>query len=166
MARVNTNYSAWTALSVTALDGLPTSATHVSGAELPPIDNTSTKYKNILLSGKFTAPSSPTAGEWRLWVVPRINGTTLPGGFDGTASQETTPLDDENGTLAGAMLVASGATDTTASQVYNIKQVNVAQFFGGVVPEYLVPFFTHSMGANMPTGGHELNWQGVYDTVD
>jgi hypothetical protein len=166
MADVKFAYAASSNLTVTNLHGLAASATHVTGWESGEIDNSSNKYLDYLVSAKFTVESaSVTAGEIRLWCVPRLDDSTWPGGFDGTESAETTPLDDANGTLGGAVLLKVVANDTTASQVYYMHQVSVAAAFGGICPEKFVLFVTQSTGTTLETSGNQVTIKGVYMTV-
>jgi len=166
MASVKIAYASSANFTVTALDGLASSSTHVSGWESAEIDNTTNLYMDYLISGKITVESSGlSAGEIRIWCVPRLDDSTYPGGFDGTASTETTPLDDENGTAAGAVLLKVIATDTTASQVYYFHQVSVASGFGGICPAKFVIFITQSTGTTLETSGNQVSYKGVYFTV-
>lgn len=166
MADVKTAYAASSNLTVTNLAGLASSSTHVTGWESDAIDNTSNKYLDYLISAKITVESSGlAAGQIRVWVVPMLDDSTWPGGFDGTESAETTPLDDEGGTSAGAAVGAVVVTDTTASQVYYVKPFSVAQLFGGVCPAKFVIFITQSTGTTLETSGQQVTIKGVYATV-
>lgn len=159
-------YAASSDLTVTNLHGIASSSTHVSGWESPEIDNTTNLYLDYLISGKFTVESSGlSAGEIRIWIVPRLDDSTWPGGFDGTESTETTPLDDANGTMAGAVLAKVIQTDTTASQVYYSAPFSVASLFGGIVPAKFVVFVTQSTGTTLETTGNQITIKGVYVTI-
>lgn len=159
---ITVKYRASSDLTVTNLNGLASSSTHVTGWESPEIDNTTDKDLDKLISGKLTTESTGLAvGEIRIWAVPRIDDSTYPGGFDGTESAETTPLDDENGTNAGAVLLKSIATDTTASQVYYFHMLSVASAFGGFLPPKFVIFITQSTGTTLETSGNQVTVTGV-----
>src|SRR5262245_13222337 len=123
-------YASSSNLTVTAIDGVTASSTHVIGAELAEIDNSRNKYLDYLVSAKITVESSGlSAGELRFWIVPKLDDSTWPGGFDGTGSTESTPLDDVGGTNGGAVLMKVISTDTTASQVYYMHPCSVAACF-------------------------------------
>jgi hypothetical protein len=160
-------YAASSNLTVTALNGgIASSSTHVSGWESAEIDNTTNLYLDYLVTAKFTVESSGlSAGEIRLWCVPKLDDSTWPGGFDGTESAESTPLDDANGTLAGAVLLKVIQTDTTASQVYYMHAVSVAAGFNGICPAKFVLFVTQSTGTTLETSGNQVTVKGVYFTV-
>lgn len=145
---------------------MASSATHVTGWESDLIDNTTNLYLDYLISGKFTVESAGlAAGEIRVWAVAMLDDSTWPGGFDGTESAETTPLDDENGTWGGAVLLKAIATDTTASQVYYMAPTSVAAAFGGVCPAKFLIFVTQSTGTTLETSGQQCTYKGVYQTV-
>lgn len=166
MADIKFVYGASSNLTVTNLHSLPSSSTHVTGWESGEIDNSSGKYLDYLVSAKITvAAASLSAGEIRLWCVPRLDDSNYPGGFDGTESTETTPLDDENGTNAGAVLLKSVATDTTNSQVYYFAAVSVAAAFGGVCPEKFVLFITQSTAQNLAASGNQVSTKSVHLSV-
>lgn len=159
-------YAASSNVTVTNLHAIASSATHVTGWESGEIDNSTNKYLDYLISGKFTTESAGlAAGEIRVWIVPRMDDSTWPGGFDGTESTETTPLDDANGTAAGAVLLWSCQTDTTASQVYYMRPCSVAALFGGICPEKFVIFCTQSTGTTLETSGNQITHKGVYQNV-
>lgn len=163
---VKFSYVASANQTVTALDSLAASSTHVSGWESAEIDNSTNKYLDYLVSGKVTvAAAGLAAGEIRIYAVPRLDDATYPGGFDGTASAETTPLDDANGTAAGAVLLKSIATDTTASQVYYWHALSVASGFGGICPEKFVIFITQSTGAALAASGNQVTTKAVFINV-
>lgn len=159
---VTAKYRASSNLTVTNLNSLAASGTHVTGWESAEIDNSSDKDIDKLISGKITvAGASLSAGEIRIWAVPKLDDSNYPGGFDGTESTETTPLDDENGTQAGAVMLKAIATDTTNSQVYYFHQVSVAAAFGGICPEKFVIFITQSTGQALASSGNQVTVKGV-----
>lgn len=159
-------YAASSNLTVTGIDGVASSSTHVSGGETNEVDNTTNLYLDYLVSGKITVESAGlSAGEIRVWVVPRTDDSTYPGGFDGTAGAETTPLDDANGTMAGAVLAKVIQTDTTASQVYYVAPFSVAALFGGVCPAKFVIFVTQSTGTTLETSGNQITVKGMFINV-
>lgn len=166
MASRKIAYAASSNLTVTNLHGLANSGTHVTGWESGEVDNSTNLYLDYLISAKFTVESAGlSAGEIRVWIVPKLDDSTWPGGFDGTESAETAPLDDENGTASGAVLLHSIATDTTASQVYFMAARSVAALFGGRCPEKFVIFVTQSTGTTLETTGNQVTIKGVYETI-
>jgi hypothetical protein len=166
MADVKIAYAASSDLTVTNLHSIATSATLVSGWESAVVDNTTNKYVDYLVSAKITTASSgQAAGLINLYVVPMLDDTNYPGGFDGTESTEATPLDDAGGTAAGAKLLSTATTDATNSQVYYLSAASVAALFGGICPAKFVIFIAHSTGANLAVSGNQVTIKGVYYTV-
>lgn len=166
MASVKIAYAASSDLTVTNLHGLAASPTWVTGWESALIDNTSNLYTDYLVSAKFTVESaSVTAGQIRIFIVPMLDDATWPGGFDGTESAETTPLDDVNGTNSGARLGAVVVNDTTVSQVYYVAPFSVAALFGGVCPAKFVIFIAQATGTTLETTGNQVTIKGIYYTV-
>lgn len=159
-------YAASSNLTVTNLNSLASSTTHVTGWESAEINNSTNGYVDYLVTFQVTVASASLAnGEIRLHCVPRLDDATWPGGFDGTESTETTPLDDANGTAAGAVLLKAISTDTTASQVYRSHPVSVAAAFGGVCPERFVLFITQSTTQALAASGNQVTIKGVYFNV-
>ena len=166
MADIKIAYAASSNLTVTNLNSLPTSSTLVTGWESAVIDNSTNKYDDYLISAQITVASSGLgAGFITIRVVPLLDDSTYPGGFDGTESTETTPLDDAEGTSSGTVVLASVATNTTASRVYRIAQRSVAALFGGVCPEKFVLFISHNTGQNLASSGNQVTIKGIYYTV-
>lgn len=166
MATTKFTYAASANLTVTNLAGLAASATHVTGWESDLIDNTTNLYLDYLISAKFTVESaSLAAGNIIVWIVAMLDDSTWPGGFDGTESAETTPLDDANGTASGARVGAVVTTDTTASQIYYVAPFSVAQLFGGICPAKFLVFVTNNTGTTLETSGQQVTHKGVYLTT-
>lgn len=166
MADVKIAYAASSNITVTNLHGIATSATLVSGWESGVIDNTTNKYVDYLVSAKIVvAAAGLSVGTIAMYAVPLLDDSTYEGGFDGTESTETTPLDDAGGTAAGARLLSLAATDTTASQAYYLAASSVAEAFGGICPAKFVIFIAHSTGANLAASGNQVTIKGVYYTV-
>lgn len=151
MATVNIAYGASVAVfGSTDLDSLASSSTLVAGFESNVIDNTTNKYVDVLLAGRFKANNTaPTAGgQIQMWVGAILNDTpTYPDVFDGTGSAETvTSADIRNSILrlAGAVV-----NDATSNRVYEMAPVSVASLFGGVMPPKWFVFVTQSTGQNL-----------------
>jgi hypothetical protein len=157
-------YGASSNLTVTALEGLASSTTHVAGWESAAIDNTSDLYLDYRVTAKITAESSGlTAGEVRLYLVGMLDDSTWPDVFDGTQSAET--ITDTEVRDAICKLAAATDTDTTASRVYYLECPSVAAVFGGNTPSKFVIFITQSTVAALETTGQQVTIKGMYETV-
>ena len=157
-------YAATGAITFTSINSLAASSSLLAGAESNTIDNSSTLALDVLISGKVTAGSSPTAGAIEVWVVPQLEDTpTWPDVFDGTDSAESATSRDI--LTAGARLAWSVLTDTTSSRVYYMPPTSVAALFGGVVPKKFTLFAVHSMVAALPSSGHTFWQQAITETI-
>lgn len=168
MATVTTNYSSWSTITI-APENVASSTTFVAGVESTVIDNTTNKYVDALVAGKWTSGTTPTANtQVLIYVFAPIDGTpTYPDVMDGTSSAETV-------TSAGVgrgFLKLLGAIDVdanTTARAYDFGPVAVAQAFGGVLPERWSLFITHNTGvvSNTTAGNHVWKYQGIkYDVA-
>ena len=148
-----------------AIASLGTSATLVAGWESATVDNTSTLYDDVLVSGQVTVGTSPTAGTViNVYCVAPLNPATptWPDVFDGTTGAKTiTSL----GVGAGFLrLVTSLSVDTTtSSRAYAFSPVSIASLYGGVMPQKFALFTTHNTGVNLnaTAGDHFVVTQGI-----
>ena len=158
-------YAASANLTVSSgLDALATSATWVAGWESEIIDNTTTLYEDILISGKITVGNAGvTAGQIRVYAVAMLDDSTWPGPFDGTAEAKTIIAL----VLAGhASLLAVISPDTTVDRVYYFGPKSLAALFGGLCPAKCCLFITHNTtDALAAAGGNQITTKGVYHQV-
>ena len=157
-------YAASSNLTVTNLNSLASSATHVAGWESGAIDNTTNLYTDYRVSVKITvAAASLSAGEIRVWLVAPLDDSTWPDVFDGTESAET--VTDTEVRDAICRIGAVSATDTTNSRVYYLDVPSVANAFGGHLPKKFVIFITQSTGQTLAASGNQVTITGSYLTV-
>lgn len=167
MATQTTTYAAAaTIFTTTDLDSLAASATWVAGRESTVIDNTSNKYVDAILSGRFKANNTaPTAGQIRIYVGELLNDTEYGDVLDGTGSAETFTSADIRDSLM--RLAHTIITDATSNRIYEFAGIGVAQFFGGVLPPKWFVFVTHSMVQALNTtanNGGQMWYKGIkYD---
>lgn len=164
MATVQTNYPAGTATITIAPQNVATSSTFVAGVESDSISNVSNLDLDHLVSGTWTAGTTPTANtQVQIWVVPVLQDDlsstqTWPDVFDGTSSAETVT---SAGILVG--LGRLGATlnvdSNTSNRAYACANFSVAALFGGVLPTRYVLFITHNTGVNSNSTGSNHSWQ-------
>lgn len=156
-------YAASANQTVTSLDGLAASSTHVAGVEIP-VDNSSNLYDDYRVTAKITVESAGvTAGEIRIWLVGMLDDSTWPDVFDGTHSAET--VTDTEVRDAICRLAAVTVNDTTASRVYYLEVPSVAAVFGGNCPHKFVIFITQSTGTTIETTGNQVTIKGRYNNV-
>lgn len=137
----------------------------LAGIESSVIDNTTDGFDDILISGKATTGTSPTASrQIEVWAVA-WDGANWPDVFDGTSSAETiTSLDIKN---AICKSVAIMPTNNTSDRTYHFTGASLRQAFGGELPSKAVLFIAHNTGValNSTAGNHEFSYQGVYPQV-
>jgi hypothetical protein len=157
-------YAASSAITVTNLQSIASSATWVAGWESGAIDNSSNLYLDYIINAAIVAASSGlTAGEIRMYLVAELDDSSWPDVFDGTESTET--ISDTQTRDAICRLAAMTVTDTTNSQTWYLMCPSVAQVFGGTVPRKFVVFITQSTGQNLAAAGNAVYIKGVYQNV-
>ncbi len=162
MANILRQYTASSGLPSGNISGLTSSTTHTNLWSSHEIFNES-GLLDYLVSARIQASGAGlTAGEIRAWIITKMSDVMWPGSIDGIEGKKTAPLDDENGTNAGARIGSIATTDTSASQVYYLAPFSVASLFGGVCPERFVVAITQSTVANLPPTGHNVTIKGTF----
>lgn len=157
-------YAASSAITVTNLQSIASSATWVAGWESGAIDNSSNLYLDYIINADIVVASSGlSAGEIRMYLVAELEDSSWPDVFDGTESTET--VSDTQTRDAICRLAAITQTDTTNSQHWYLMCPSVAQVFGGTVPRKFVVFITQSTGQNLAAASNAVYVKGVYQTV-
>lgn len=166
MADLKLSYPAASDLTIT-LASLASDTNLLTGRESATIDNTANLYLDILISGKVTAGTSPTASRSiEVWAVGSWDGTNWPDVFDGTESAETITSADIKASVC--RFVAAMATANTSDRTYHFGPVSLASAFGGTLPPKVVLFVTHSTGValNSTAGNHQIRLQPVFQTIN
>lgn len=159
-----TKYGSSTTIT-NAVASLASDTNLLAGYESAVIDNTTDGFDDIILSGKVTTGTSPTASrQIEVWAVA-WDSNAWPDVFDGTTSAETiTSADIKN---AICKCVAIMPTNNTSDWAYHFTGVSARQVFGGALPSKFVLFTVHNTGVNLnaTAGNHEFRYQGVYPQV-
>ena len=166
MADLKLSYPAASDLTIT-LASLASDTNLLTGRESAAINNTTNLYLDILVSGKITAGTSPTASRSiEVWAVGSWDGTNWPDVFDGTESAETITSADIKASVT--RYLAAMATANTSDRAYHFGPVSLASAFGGTLPPKVVLFVTHSTGQNLNStaGNHQIRLQPVYQTIN
>lgn len=154
-----------------APQNVASSATFVAGVESDVISNLSTLYADVLVSGKWTAGTTPTVStQVQIWIYAPITDNlastvTYPDVIDGTSSAET--MTSFAILQAGLRLGAVITIDTTTSdRTYYCAPFSVAALFGGRLPTRWGLFIAHSSGTNSNSTGSNHAWTyiGIKDT--
>lgn len=148
-----------------AIASLASDTNLLAGYESAVIDNTSDGFDDIILSGKVTTGTSPTASrQIEIWAVA-WDSNAWPDVFDGTTGAETITSADIKAALCKC--VAIMPTNNTSDRTYSFTGVSAKQVFGGVLPSTFVLFTVHNTGVNLnaTAGNHEFRYQGTYPQV-
>ena len=148
-----------------AIASLASDTNLLAGIESSVIDNTTDGFDDILISGKVTTGTSPTAAKQiEVWAVA-WDGANWPDVFDGTTSAETITSSDIKNAICKP--VAIMATNNTSDRTYHFSGVSLREAFRGELPSTVVLFIAHNTGVNLNStdGNHEFSYVGVYPQV-
>ena len=148
-----------------AVANLASDTNLLAGIESSVIDNSTDGFDDILLSGKVTTGTSPTAAKQiEVWAVA-WDGANWPDVFDGTTSAETITSSDIKNAICKP--VAIMATNNTSDRTYHFSGVSLREAFRGDLPSKVVLFVVHNTGVNLnaTAGNHELSYVGIYPQV-
>ena len=168
MATTTISYTTATTITC-SVASVASSSTWVAGQESNEIDNTSNKYDDVLVQGKITVGTTPTASTLILvyvWGSDTSAATTNLDTIDGVDSTETlTSAGVRDGFLKLAAAINVDAT--TSNRSYWFGPFSVADLFGQV-PRFWGLFVTHNTGANLNStaGNHSFTYTGIkFDTA-
>jgi hypothetical protein len=148
-----------------AVASLASDTNLLAGIESSIVDNSTDGFSDILISGKVTAGTSPTASrQIEVWAVA-WDGANWPDVFDGTTSGETITSSDIKNAICKAVAIMS--TSATSDRAYHFTGASLRQAFGGELPSKMVLFVVHNTGValNATAGNHEVSYVGVYPQV-
>lgn len=148
-----------------SLASLASDTNLLAGLESSVIDNTTDGFDDILVSGKITTGTSPTASrQIEVWAIA-WDGANWPDVFDGTSSAETITSSDIKNAICRPVAIMS--TSNTSDRTYHFSGVSLRSAFGGELPSRAVLFVVHNTGValNATAANHELSYYGVYPQV-
>ena len=148
-----------------AVASLASDTNLLAGIESSIIDNTTDGFDDILLSGKSTTGTSPTASrQIEVWAVA-WDGVNWPDVFDGTTSGETITSSDIKNSICKPVAIMS--TNATSDRTYHFTGVSLRTAFSGELPSKVVLFIVHNTGValNATAGNHEFSYVGTYPQV-
>ncbi len=168
MATTTISYTTATTITC-SVASVASSSTWVAGQESNEIDNTSNKYDDVLVQGKITVGTTPTASTLILvyvWGSDTSAATTNLDTIDGVDSTETlTSAGVRDGFLK--LGAAINVDASTSNRSYWFGPFSVADLFGQV-PKFWGLFVTHNTGVNLnaTAGNHSFTYTGVkFDTA-
>ena len=159
-------YSAASAAYTINPENVATSATFIGGVESGVYSNTSFLDEDVLVSGLWTAGTTPTTNTNAIaWCIPPLTddtaGTrTWPDVFDGTASAETVTSAGVLATI-GQIIGGMQIDSTTSNRSYWSAPTSIAERFGGAVPPSHVLFVAHNSGVNSNTTAANHAWHAL-----
>lgn len=166
---VTTYTPAYTASATITIspENVATSSTRTAGVESDVVSNLSNLFDDVLVSGQWTAGTSPTAGKQvDIWVyAPQsddlASSVVYPDVIDGAASAET--ITSENVRNSALRWLASILVDATSNRVYYVAPTSVAALFGGHMPSRWGLFISHdtAVNSNSTAGNHLWKYLGV-----
>jgi hypothetical protein len=155
---IETLYSGPTTITMD-LSALAAASGFAVGRECNQIDNTSNKFVDAIVFGRFivgTTPTINTALNVYVWGSDASIASPTIDTLDGVDSAETLT---NSGVLANALKLASSNMifQNTSNVTYDIVPFTVAQFFGGVLPLYWGLYVGHNMVAALKTDSGNTN---------
>lgn len=144
-------------------ENVATSSTFTGGVESGSVSNISNLDLDYLVSGLWTAGTTPTANtSVQAWAVPPLSDdlsatVTWPDVFDGTASAETVTSAGVLTTL-GQVVGGMNVDSATSNRAYYSVPTSLAQRFGWVLPPRHVLFVAHNSGVNSNTTTANHAW--------
>lgn len=151
-------YGTATAVTITLASLASSTADPPVGRESAVIDCATIDSDDIVVGGKITVGTTPTAStRIQVWFAPSYDGTSYAGGAAGAGDAGLTPTNVENMYLA-----AQSITKSTTSNVAFTWAASVMAVLG-FLPSKLVVFVTHNTGValNATAGNHELKYRGM-----
>ena len=148
-----------------AVASLASDTNLLAGIESSVIDNTTDGFTDIIVSGKLTTGTSPTASrQIEVWAIG-WDGANWPDVFDGTTSSETITSSDIKNAICKNVAVMS--TSNTSDRTYHFSGVSLRGAFGGCLPSKVVLFVVHNTGVNLNStaGNHEFSYIGEYPQI-
>ena len=148
-----------------AVASLASDTNLLAGIESSVIDNSTDGFDDILVSGKITTGTSPTASrQIEVWAVA-WDGANWPDVFDGTTSAETITSSDIKNAICKPVAIL--ATNNTSDRTYHFTGVSLREAFRGELPSKVVLFIVHNTGVNLnaTAGNHEFSYVGIYPQV-
>ncbi len=164
MATVNLNYPAGTATITISPASVASSSTFVAGRQSTAINNVTNLDLDNLISGTWTAGTTPTTNtQVQIWVVAaftdNLSGTIAWPDTFGASDAAVTAT--SAGCLQGEARLAAvlNVDSATSNRTYYCASFSVAALFGGDLPTNYVIWITHNTVAAANATGGNFVWQ-------
>lgn len=154
-------YGTPTAMTIT-LASLATDANLLVGRESTAVDQKDVSDAiDVLLGGKFTTGTSPTAArQIEVWVYGSYDDTEFSASATGSDAALTTVAETKM-LMAPAAIIPTNASSDLAYKW--VARKSLANLFGGVIPMQWGVFVTHNTGVNFNStaGNHEIYYTPI-----
>ena len=159
------SYTASATITI-APENVASSSTRVAGVESTVVSNITNLYDNCVISGKWTAGTSPTANKQvDIWVYVPLSDdlsstVTYPDVIDGTSSAET--MTSENVRNSGLYHAHTIIVDSTSDRVYPVRPFSLIRVCG-FMPTRWGLFIAHdtAVNSNSTAGNHAWTYIGI-----
>lgn len=125
------------------------------------LDNTSDLFSDVLVGGKVTTGTSPTANKQIVvYAYGTVDGGTIhSGGASGSDAAYTAANNEEKNLLLLGVVATHSGNDNT----YEFGPFSIAAAFGGSVPAKWGLVILNDTGAALNSTGsnHDINYQGI-----
>lgn len=148
----------WTGLTIT-LASLADNAWRESTV----VDNTSNLYNDVMVGGKITTGTTPTANTTiEVYFYALVDGTNYTAGASGTDAAYT--ADGEEKLFRPCEIIE---VDATSDQAYVFGPVSVKAAFGNVMPSKwgIVVKNDSGVALNATAGNHGISYLGLKTTI-
>ncbi|MGB8275370.1 MAG: hypothetical protein WCF16_08910 [Alphaproteobacteria bacterium] len=163
MAEFKIKYAARAALALT-LASLATDSNLLTGRASDAVSNTSNLFDDVLIGGKITVGTTPTANTFiEVWAyAARQDAPSYPDAITGSDAGKTMTSAAIK-QLALSLIAVIPVDSATSDRAYPIKETSIASLFGGVMPDKWGVFVTHNTGVNLnaTAGNHFLEYMGI-----
>lgn len=148
------------------LAALATDANLLAGRASAALDLTGPgAVEDLLVAGKITVGTSPTAGTIEVWAYASQEDTpTYPDGITGLDANKA--ITSANIKSSGLRQVAVISTSTTSDRTHPFAPVSLRDLFGSL-PRRVGIFVVHATGVNLNAtpGNHAIWYTPIYRTV-
>jgi len=166
MADRKLSYSTVTTLTITSFHSLATSAT--AGWQSAAIDNSTTKYLDILVKASVAAVNTAPANSkaFVFWVAPLLDsaGSDYDSTGDGVPSGTQGTITIPDFTSLALPISRLGRVNYPTQNKVITKTFSVLNALGFMPVKFSIVAANHS-GFTTAASGNAITWQGVFETV-
>jgi hypothetical protein len=162
MGTLTATYAANVTFTISLATGpLASSSTLVAGRQSTSIDLSTLNYEEVLISGKISTGTGPTAGYIEAWWIPQLTDGSWPDTFTSTDANITVSSREELASYG--FNLASIVTNSTANHAYNFTSSLRKASGMSRISKIGCIWVVHSTVAtlNGTAGNHSIGYMGV-----